>query len=287
MKEALVILMLISNISILHSQINIDSLRTDLKLRYKVERKNSGYGGSVFENYINDDSLRRFSIITDSDGNFGEKNWHGVYMTEHKYDEEHRVITIINYDSNGKLFVLGRKGQQPGKIEYVYNDEGWLIKTVDYFGENKIFPGTMSSIEYDYDIEGNLIERKYYDDYKEEEMIFRGKTKFIYQNEGKTVIRTSYNKKGKLNIRKRVAKHVIEYDTAKRLNRKKIGYLNKNNKLVNKKFDFPKKKYAIVTYTYYPEDNTVIRLMYNAREKYVGQEKGYYIYRTEGRENLY
>jgi hypothetical protein len=145
----------------------------------------------------------------------------------------------------------------------------------------------MSSIEYDYDNKGNLIEMRFYDDYKKEKMIFRSKTKFTYRNEGKIVIRTAYDKKGKLIIRKRVAKCVTEYDTAKRLNYKEIRYFNKNDKLVNYKSDFPKERYAIVMNTYYPEENRIVRIRYNSRIKLVSRKDGYYSYKTEGRRMPY
>jgi hypothetical protein len=144
MKQIIIFVTSLLLVSGINSQINVDSLKSELKKLGQLERESDVFAGNKVK-YINKDSLVLFEVFQDSEGNITEELI-GLSIYAYKYDDKKRLIEKRYYDKKGKL----KFTDWPPIVKNKYDNQGNKIR-VDYFGEDKKL---VSRFEYDYDEQG-------------------------------------------------------------------------------------------------------------------------------------
>lgn len=241
------------------SQINLDSLATELAKTHKRFKKSNGWSEYTIV-YKNAEGLIEYEMSFDEADKPANAAW-DLALTMHKYDEKGQVIESRWYDETGNLHF----SDWPPIVRKSYTSFGAEEK-IQYFGEDGMPISTMATIEIDFDNSGNQIEERHYNGkYKLEGD--RCITRWEYSADKTVVTESMYGADGKLD-ETQAAYVVRRYETVNRERLKEKQHQNKDRELVEIKNQWDEGPGA-----------ASIKYIYGKRDKYMRVEE----YGVQGR----
>ena len=167
------------------SQINIDSLKSELKNFEQIKYPQSEFYDFYIIKYIDIDSLILFEVKHSIDGEIAEYLY-GPSIISYKYDNKKRCIEKQKFDKYGQL----KNFESPPMVVFGY-DENNNITKIDYFNKYKQRVGRS---EFVFDTNGNEIEYKILDKNLKIEKIIRTE----YKDNGRIKITKYYDENDNL-----------------------------------------------------------------------------------------
>ena len=190
------------------AQMNLDSLKTELEKIYIQERGSNDWNAYIIK-YLDSDSLSRYILSFNSDGEVEESIW-SIALEAHQYDSLGRNVESRYYDINGQLYF----SDWPPIIRKEYYLNG-KIAAKSYFDIDEKPVKNYARNEYVYDDRGNLIESRMLN----AELLSPGErsvTRYEYSNDDKTVTTSYHNGKGDISLNDSTAFTQESYVSSKR-----------------------------------------------------------------------
>lgn len=202
--------------------------------------------------YLDQDSLLRAELSFDRSDQIEESIW-GIALSMFEYDQKGRQVEKRYYDAQGQLYF----SDWPPIIRLYYDEEDRIIRK-DYFGKTAKPVSGYARIEFDYDMDGELVEERQYDgQYKLR--AGRAIKRMSYENEGKTRITTYYDQNKELLIDKGIATYHETFRTANRAYILERRFLGEDGQLVETEDTFSGLRFALVRF-HYGESSQGVRI---------------------------